>query len=83
MLNHTLEKRLKEERSSREMLQQQLKSVTIDVNKLSQEKSEMLQVLSHKVSVFKRIFVNKHLTRSFIVFLISVWHTELYFTAHV
>ncbi len=49
MLNHTLEKQIKEERSARQMLQQQLRAVTIDVNKLSTEKNEMLQLLSHKV----------------------------------
>ena len=43
MINHTLEKQLKEERCVKEMLQQQLKTVSVDVSKLSQEKSEMLQ----------------------------------------
>ena len=51
MLNHTLDKQLKEERNKRELLEQQLKAVTVDVNKLSQEKNEMLLVLSHKVSI--------------------------------
>ena len=49
ILNQTLEKQLKEERGAREMLQQQLKTVSVDVNKLSREKNEMLQVLSLKV----------------------------------
>ena len=50
ILNQTLEKQLKEERSARDMLQEQLKTVSVDVSKLSREKNEMLQVLSLKVN---------------------------------